>query len=97
MQIEASSVVVEDSPFDREMILKMLPRLNYDAVVQANKQLSVGAADSKHFELPEKLPAEPSDDLLETLHHVLFNIHLIEIKIRWITVRTTTGGRRSRR
>eukprot|EP00977_Amphora_coffeiformis_P016647 scaffold5215_cov181-Amphora_coffeaeformis.AAC.1 len=75
--IEATTVIVEKTPFDREMILKMLPRLNYDAVVAANKQLSL-KTEGTITELPEKLPSEIDDELLQALHHVLYDIHLVE-------------------
>ena len=60
------------------MILKMLPRLNYEAVVQAGKQL---APDNEATtSLPETLPANAANDdaFLQALHHVLFDIHLVE-------------------
>jgi len=75
--IEATTVAVEKTPFDREMILKMLPRINYDAVVAANKQLSLKAEETI-TELPEKLPTDIDDELLQALHHVLYDIHLVE-------------------
>ena len=77
MGIEALNVVVENTPFDREMVLKMLPRLNYDAIVAANKQLSP-STEGKLTELPEKLPSDIDDELLQALHHVLYDIHLVE-------------------
>ena len=56
------------------MILKMLPRLNYQAVVQASQQLSSDPP------LPDKVPENVNDDdaFLQALHHVLFDIHLVE-------------------
>ena len=77
MKIEANNVVVENSPFDRDMVLRMLPRLNYDAVVAASQQLSP-KAECKLLELPAKLPADVDDELLQALHHVLFDVHLVE-------------------
>lgn len=76
MKIEASSVIVEDSPFNREVILKMLPRLNYEAIVAANKELSSNAPAA--IELPETRPLDADDQFLAALHKVLFDIHLVE-------------------
>lgn len=82
MKIEAAKVVVEkNTPFNREMILKTLPRLNYPVVVSANKELCANKNDvdeGSFVKLPETRPAEPDDKFLEALHHVLFNVHLVE-------------------
>ena len=81
LKIVATTVVVENSPFDKEMVLKMLPRLNYPAVVQAGQELASKLTDqNKPTELPAELPANHQDDenFLQTLHYVLFDIHLVE-------------------
>jgi multifunctional methyltransferase subunit TRM112 len=77
LKIEASNVLVETSPFNKDFVLKMLPKINYEVVVQASRQLASGM-EGKVVELPETLPSEPDDQFLETLHHVLLDIHLIE-------------------
>ena len=69
--------MVESTPFNREVILKILPRLNYPAVVAANKELSANA-DNLYAELPETPPSETDDTFLAALHKVLFDIHLVE-------------------
>ena len=76
LNIEATSVVVEKSPFDGDVILKMLPRLNYAAVVQAAQQMAPD--DEAAVKLPAQLPANPDESLLQTLHYVLLDIHLVE-------------------
>ena len=79
LKIEPGKVVVEKSPFDKGMVLRMLSKLNYDVVVQAYQQLvTTEDADMAKKELPEKLPDELDDELLQTLHHVIFDIHLVE-------------------
>lgn len=57
--------------------MKMLPRINYEVVAEASRQMASGT-ESKIVELPASLPENPDDQFLETLHHVLFDIHLIE-------------------
>lgn len=79
MRIEAEEVVVEDSPLDTELVTKLLPKLNYPAVVTAVQEISC-QIDPKPPELPKELPEVPEleTSVLEALHHVLFNIHIIE-------------------
>ena len=62
------------------MVLKTLPRLNYPAIVQACQALAPKVEGTKLVELPAELPANFNDDeeLLQALHHVLFDIHLME-------------------
>lgn len=78
MKIEAKDVVVEESPFDRDLIIKMLPRLNYEVAMQAGRQLQEVAGELP--ELPATLPADytQKEELLRALQHVLFDIHLVE-------------------
>jgi multifunctional methyltransferase subunit TRM112 len=77
LKIEADYVTVEESPFNPEMIRKMLPRLNYAAIVQANRELSI-KTEEPLADLPEKLPSDIDEPLLHDLHRVLFDVHLVE-------------------
>jgi len=78
LQIEAAEVVVEDSPFDQDLVTGILPKLNYEAIIGALSQLA-DKVDPKPADIPEKLPEGDIDTAtLEALHHVLFNIHVIE-------------------
>jgi multifunctional methyltransferase subunit TRM112 len=78
LRIEPSEVVVEDSPFDAELVSGILPKLNYPAIVGALKEV-VDKLDPKPVEIPESLPDGYIDSsTLEALYHVLFNIHIIE-------------------
>ena len=79
LKISAQEVVVEDSPVDTELVTKLLPKLNYPAVLTAVKDVSEKVESVP--ELPGELPPEGEEleaPTLEALHHVLFNIHIIE-------------------
>ena len=78
LKIEAKDVVVEESPFDKTLIIKMLPRLNYEVAIQAGRQLQEAAGEKT--ELPATLPADytQNEEFLQALQHVLFDIHLVE-------------------
>lgn len=78
--IEADEVVVEESPVDKELLVKMLPKLDYPAFLGAAKQLS---SKCNLPDLPVQLPAANDDDdmdetMLINLHKVLFDLHVIE-------------------
>ena len=77
LRIAATEVVVEESPMDTELVTKLLPKLNYPAVVAALKEIA-DQVDPKPPTIPTELPEELSASVLEALHHVLFNIHIIE-------------------
>jgi len=78
LQIEAAEVVVEDSPFDLDLISGIIPKLNYDAIIAGLRQLA-DKVDPKPADIPEKLPeGDINTATLEALYHVLFNIHVIE-------------------
>jgi multifunctional methyltransferase subunit TRM112 len=78
--IEADEVVVEESPVDKELLVKMLPKLDYPAFLGAAQQLS---SKCNLPDLPIQLPAANDDDdmdetMLINLHKVLFDLHVIE-------------------
>lgn len=84
LKIVPTKVLVEESPVDTELVRKMLPKLQYAAVVSAIAEIA-DQVDPKPPAIPNELPtaaAEGDLDLeesvLEALHQVLFNIHILE-------------------
>jgi multifunctional methyltransferase subunit TRM112 len=84
--IEATKVVVEESPVNREMIEAILPKLDYSALVAACQQLAAQATQSEAEgigpktvpTLPDQVPEAPlDDDTVAMLHRVLFDIHVL--------------------
>jgi len=69
--------VVEESEVNTEMLSKLLPKLNYDAVRQAASQM-VSSDLVELPELPERLPDPLDEALIAALHRVLFDVYLIE-------------------
>ena len=77
LRIEAQEVVVEESPMDAELLTNLLPKLEYSAIVSAVDQVS-DKLETKP-QIPESLPEGDIDTAtLEALHHVLFDIHIVE-------------------
>jgi len=76
--IEAEEVILEESPVDRELLTRLLPKLNYPAILEASKQLAPHCDADALPDLPEQLPEELDDALAANLHRVLFDIHMIE-------------------
>eukprot|EP00978_Attheya_sp_CCMP212_P029092 scaffold102214_cov38-Attheya_sp.AAC.1 len=77
LKIEATEIVTEETPVDATFCVKMLSKLNYDALLGAVRELKEGGAD-----LPD-LPLEASDIKEETetmaqFHRILFDIHVME-------------------
>ena len=72
---------VEDpaSEVNKELLLRLLPKLNYPALLQAVEQIAPHV-DGGLPPLPEQLPStfEQKDDLLALLHKMLFDIHLMD-------------------
>ena len=82
--IEAEVIELEESPVDAQMLLRLLPKLDYSAVLQAVKQLAPKCEEHQISmpDLPDVLPEtldETRDSaLIANLHRVLFDIHLQE-------------------
>lgn len=73
-------MVDESSPFDAELVKKMLPKLNYPAILSAVEEIKE-VATPKPPVLPTELPQDLDqcdDSMLEAIHQVLFNIHILE-------------------
>lgn len=68
-------MIVEESPVDKELLVKLLPKLKYEVVRAAAQQL---ASSCDIPELPTELPSEPDDETLSNLHRVLMDIHVIQ-------------------
>jgi len=78
LKIIPTEILVEESPVDIELVRKMLPKLQYSAVLGAVADIT----DKVEPPLPS-IPTELNgDDLeestLEILHHILFNVHILE-------------------
>lgn len=75
---EVTQVDIEESPVDRELVIRLLPKLNYDVLLGALRQISTQCEETLP-ELPSELPPDPINDaLLADLHKVLFDIHVVE-------------------
>ncbi len=79
LRIVPSEILVEESPVDTELVRKMLPKLKYSAIIAAVADISE-KANPKPPAIPDELPedGELEESVLEALHQVLFNIHVIE-------------------
>ena len=90
--IEADEVVLEESPMDTDLLLKLIPKLDYAVILGAVRQLSestttITTANGTPLELPELpsvLPTVDGDELrndtqlLSNLHTVLMDVHILE-------------------
>ena len=83
--IEPESILVEESPVDAEMLLRILPKLQYSAIWQAVQQLAPKCSEQGIVlpDLPKELPERTLDEsadatLIAYLHRVLFDIHVQE-------------------
>lgn len=86
MKIDASNVIVVDSPVDGDLLVRLLPKLNYPALVGALQEIrDAELQQQQNLQLPE-IPSELPEDgngsiddaAVEALYRVLFNIHVIE-------------------
>ena len=82
--IEADKIECEESPIDREMIIKLLPKIEYVALVGGAKQVAP-LCDPPLPELPEELDTscegweETLDEgILKSLHRILLDVHVME-------------------
>ena len=74
LRIEAVKVEVKPEEFDADFLLGLLPKLEYDALLEAARLL--GHADGLPGELTEELLQ--SDTVLRALHHALLEVHVEE-------------------
>ena len=76
---KGAELLIEESPVDANLVLKMLTKLDYNALVTTTNLLRQQHSDIP--ELPEKLPEDKStldDKMIAQYHKVLFDVHLIQ-------------------
>jgi multifunctional methyltransferase subunit TRM112 len=67
------------SPINRELVIRTLSKINYEALVRALHQLASAGLLEDAIQLPSELPPDPLDEeLVATLHKVLFDLHVVE-------------------
>ncbi|KAI2494117.1 tRNA methyltransferase-like protein [Fragilaria crotonensis] len=82
--IEAEVVVLEESPLDTALLLKLLPKLDYSVILGAVAQLSASTTCTLDLpELPSTLVLDGDElqkdtQLLTNLHTVLMDVHLVD-------------------
>ncbi|KAL7438763.1 hypothetical protein ACHAXH_006244 [Discostella pseudostelligera] len=90
LNIEVTTIRCENppSPVDKEFLLNLLPKINYDALRQAVQQIAPHC-NTPIPELPEELDSillndqtninqEMNNAMIDNLHRVLFDIYLVE-------------------
>ena len=70
LTVEATELSTEDVEFDRDLILRLLEKIDYDVLREAAKALNA--------ELPTEKASDDDDDFLKRVHHVLLEIHVVE-------------------
>ena len=82
LKIEATNVILEESPMDAGLVKRMvLDKVNYEALVTAVAEIRVTGLVTELPEIPSERPEESALEegaVLEALHVVLFNLHVIE-------------------
>lgn len=68
--VEASQVTTEECEFQRELVLRLLKKLDYGALLVA------ASAVEKDCDLPPE--KSDDDDFLRKVHHFLFEVHVVE-------------------
>ena len=77
LKIEAAKIVIEESPVDRDLIVRLLPKLEYSILWTAARQLSA-FCDEPLPELPVELPEDLDDATISALHTIMFDVHVME-------------------
>lgn len=74
---KGAELLVEDSPVDRNLVIKMLSKLDYDVLVTTTESLR--QQDAGIPELPAKLPHASvlQEETVAMYHKVLFDVHLL--------------------
>jgi len=72
--IEATKIEEKEAEFNPEFISRMVPKLDWEALVSTAKSIGQGEA------LPPSLPEnyQEDDTFLRNLHHVLIEVELVE-------------------
>ncbi|CAK0863023.1 unnamed protein product [Prorocentrum cordatum] len=86
--IRPTKIKYEESPFDKDFTVAMIPKLEYSALLKALQWVQecpgVASGDalppSSLPQLPGELPGKPEDEegFLRQLHTALFDLHLVE-------------------
>jgi multifunctional methyltransferase subunit TRM112 len=84
--IDATAVVIEESPVDRDLILATMPKLDYSALLKARSDLADAdcCKDESIPALPEVLPTDLTtcdDGLIADLSRIVFDVHVMEGKL----------------
>mmetsp|Transcript_8258 Transcript_8258/g.18857 ORF Transcript_8258/g.18857 Transcript_8258/m.18857 type:complete len:134 (-) Transcript_8258:112-513(-) len=85
--IQPAVMKYEESEYNKEFTASMVPKLQWDAVLQAMRWVreykGEGLPTGGLPDLPAAVPAEYSSDeeFLRRLHVVLFDVHLVEGKL----------------
>lgn len=81
--IEPTKIEYEESPFNPAFIKSLLPKINYEVLLFAQRQIIEKCVSdlSREFVMPE-LPATLDDTMdeivLKKLHDIMFDIHVVE-------------------
>ena len=82
LKIEATNIILEESPMDAGLVKRMvLDKVNYEALVTAVAEIRETGLVTELPEIPSERPEESALEegpVLEALHVVLFNLHVIE-------------------
>lgn len=81
--IEPTKLEYEESPFNPDFVKALLPKINYEGLLFAQRQIAEKFASdlSNEFqmpELPETLDDNVDETVLKNLHDVMFDIHVVE-------------------
>ncbi|OQV19632.1 Eukaryotic initiation factor 4A-III, partial [Hypsibius exemplaris] len=73
LRLKVENVEVKESDYNQEFIVRLLPKIRYDAIYSAAKDAGIAE------DLPDSLPedAATSEEFLRKLHHVLLEIEIM--------------------
>eukprot|EP00591_Stephanopyxis_turris_P016648 CAMPEP_0195532464 /NCGR_PEP_ID=MMETSP0794_2-20130614/38208_1 /TAXON_ID=515487 /ORGANISM="Stephanopyxis turris, Strain CCMP 815" /LENGTH=131 /DNA_ID=CAMNT_0040664681 /DNA_START=70 /DNA_END=465 /DNA_ORIENTATION=- len=82
LTIDAATVLCEDSPIDADFVMKLIPKIEYSALLAAARQVAP-ICDPPLPELPEQCPQiaveeELDESIITALHRILFDVHVME-------------------
>jgi len=83
LAIEATKIVYEESPIDKELIKQILQKMNYSVLKTSIQEIAPLCAKSDILidEVPDQLQdmnTEIDTKTMENIHKVLFDIHVTE-------------------
>jgi len=70
-----ATILIEESPVDQTLVMKMLPKLDYNVLVSTTNELR--KQDSNIPELPTTLPETIDAEMMAQFHKVLFDVHVL--------------------